>query len=76
MAWDLQRALVDRLVETWQEPDHGIWEIRGPRRRFTHSRVMVWAAFDRAVRAVEDQGIEGPVDRWRAGPRRGVRGAA
>jgi GH15 family glucan-1,4-alpha-glucosidase len=64
-AWDLQRALVDRLVDTWQEPDHGIWEIRGPRRRFTHSQVMVWAAFDRAVRAVEEEGLEGPVERWR-----------
>jgi GH15 family glucan-1,4-alpha-glucosidase len=63
--WDLQRSLVDRLVDTWREPDHGIWEIRGPRRQFTHSRAMVWAAFDRAVRAVEDQGMEGPVDRWR-----------
>jgi GH15 family glucan-1,4-alpha-glucosidase len=63
--WDLQRSLVDRLVDTWQEPDHGIWEIRGPQRRFTHSRVMVWAAFDRAVRAVESDGLEGPVERWR-----------
>ncbi|MBF4767006.1 glycoside hydrolase family 15 protein [Nocardioides agariphilus] len=65
-AWDLQRSLVNRLVDTWEEPDHGIWEIRGPQRRFTHSRVMVWAAFDRAVRAVEEDGLEGPVDRWRA----------
>jgi len=65
-AWQLQRLLVDRLVETWPEPDHGLWEIRGPRRRFTHSRVMVWAAFDRAVRAVEAHGLDGPVDRWRA----------
>ncbi len=63
--WDLQRSLVDRLVDTWSEPDHGLWEIRGPKRHFTHSRVMVWAAFDRAVRAVEDHGMEGPVDRWR-----------
>ncbi len=62
--WDLQRSLVNRLVETWREPDHGIWEIRGPKRPFTHSRAMVWAAFDRAVRAVEEQGMEGPVDRW------------
>ena len=63
--WDLQRSLVNRLVDTWREPDHGIWEIRGPKRPFTHSRAMVWAAFDRAVRAVEEQGMEGPVDRWR-----------
>ncbi len=64
-AWALQRSLVDNLAKTWQEPDHGLWEIRGPQRHFTHSRVMVWAAFDRAVRAVEDEGKEGPVDRWR-----------
>ncbi len=65
-AWSLQRKLVDRLAETWQEPDHGLWEIRGPVRHFTHSRAMVWAAFDRAVAAVEKHGLEGPVDRWRA----------
>jgi len=63
--WDLQRSLVNHLVETWQQPDNGIWEIRGPQRRFTHSRAMVWAAFDRAVRAVEHEGMEGPADRWR-----------
>ena len=65
-AWSLQRKLVDRLAETWREPDHGLWEIRGPVQHFTHSRAMVWAAFDRAVSAVEDHGLEGPVDRWRA----------
>ncbi len=65
-SWALQRALVDELAETWEEPDHGLWEIRGPQQRFTHSRVMVWAAFDRAVRAVEKHGLPGSVDRWRA----------
>jgi len=64
-AWSLQRQLVNRLGKTWQEPDHGLWEIRGPAQHFTHSRAMVWAAFDRAVRAVEDHGLPGPVDRWR-----------
>ncbi|QBR91446.1 glycoside hydrolase family 15 protein [Nocardioides euryhalodurans] len=63
--WSLQRALVEELAEHWQEPDHGLWEIRGPQRHFTHSRVMVWVAFDRAVRAVEVHGHEGPVERWR-----------
>ena len=63
--WAVQRALVEDLADHWDEPDHGLWEIRGPRRRFTHSRVMVWAAFDRAVRAVEEGGHEGPVERWR-----------
>ena len=65
-SWALQRALVDELATHWDEPDNGIWEIRGPLRHFTHSRVMVWVAFDRAVRAVEEHGLPGDVDRWRA----------
>lgn len=65
-SWALQRALVDELAGHWDEPDNGLWEIRGPQRHFTHSRVMVWAAFDRAIRAVEEHGLEGPVERWRA----------
>jgi GH15 family glucan-1,4-alpha-glucosidase len=65
-AWALQRVLVDHLAETWEQPDNGLWEIRGPLQHFTHSRVMVWAAFDRAVRAVEGHGLEGAVERWRA----------
>jgi GH15 family glucan-1,4-alpha-glucosidase len=65
-AWSLQRKLVDHLADSWQEPDNGLWEIRGPRRHFTHSRVMVWVAFDRAVAAVERHGLEGPLQRWRA----------
>ena len=64
-SWSLQSALVDELAEHWDDPDNGIWEIRGPQRHFTHSRVMVWVAFDRAVRAVEEHGLEGPVERWR-----------
>ena len=64
-AWSMQRALVGELAEHWDQPDNGLWEIRGPLRHFTHSRVMVWAAFDRAVRTVEEQGLEGPVERWR-----------
>jgi GH15 family glucan-1,4-alpha-glucosidase len=64
-AWAMQRALVDNLAEHWEEPDNGLWEIRGPWRHFTHSRVMVWAAFDRAVRGVEEWGLDGPVERWR-----------
>jgi GH15 family glucan-1,4-alpha-glucosidase len=65
-AWRLQTVLVDDLAKNWQQPDNGIWEIRGPRRHFTHSRVMVWAAFDRGVRAAEDFGLEAPLERWRA----------
>jgi GH15 family glucan-1,4-alpha-glucosidase len=64
-SWALQRSLLNDLVRTWHLPDHGIWEIRGPQRHYTHSRAMVWAAFDRAVRAVEEDGKKGPVDRWR-----------
>ncbi|MGH9076141.1 MAG: glycoside hydrolase family 15 protein [Acidimicrobiales bacterium] len=63
--WALQRAIMDFVEGHWSEPDDGIWEVRGPRRHFTHSRVMAWVAFDRAVRAVERDGLEGPVERWR-----------
>ena len=64
-AWALQRKLIDGLDEWWREPDHGLWEIRGPQQRFTHSRAMVWAAFDRAVHAVVEHDLPGPVDHWR-----------
>ncbi|GAA2119047.1 glycoside hydrolase family 15 protein [Nocardioides bigeumensis] len=65
LSWSLQRMLVEDLADHWDDPDHGLWEIRGQPRHFTHSRVMVWAAFDRAVEAIEDQGLEGPLERWR-----------
>ncbi len=65
-SWELQAMLVDQLAADWDQPDHGLWEIRGPRQRFTHSRVMVWAALDRAVRAVEEHGLPGDVARWRS----------
>jgi GH15 family glucan-1,4-alpha-glucosidase len=64
-SWALQRALIGHLERCWDQPDNGIWEIRGELRHFTHSRVMVWAALDRAVKSVEKQGLDGPVDRWR-----------
>ena len=64
-AWALQEALLDHLETAWREPDEGIWEVRGPRRHFTHSKIMAWVAFDRAVKAVERSGASGPVDRWR-----------
>ncbi|KWT91637.1 MULTISPECIES: glycoside hydrolase family 15 protein [unclassified Variovorax] len=63
--WRIQRALLDFLDTHWREPDEGIWEIRGPRRHFTHSKVMAWVAFDRAVKAVEHFGLDGPIDAWR-----------
>lgn len=64
-SWALQRALLGYVEQHWKEPDNGIWEMRGPRRSFTHSRAMIWAAFDRGVAAVEEFGLEGPVERWR-----------
>jgi GH15 family glucan-1,4-alpha-glucosidase len=64
-AWTLQRRLMEYLESAWREPDNGIWEARGPRRHFTHSKVMAWVAADRAVRAVESFGVEGPADRWK-----------
>ncbi|HUQ23264.1 MAG TPA: glycoside hydrolase family 15 protein, partial [Gaiellaceae bacterium] len=65
-SWALQRVLLADLEQRWREPDEGIWEVRGPRRHFTHSKVMAWVAFDRGVKAVEDFGREGAADRWRA----------
>jgi GH15 family glucan-1,4-alpha-glucosidase len=65
-AWRVQRALMRFLEEGWKEPDEGIWEVRGPRRHFTHSKVMAWVAFDRSIAAVETFSLEGPAERWRA----------
>ena len=65
-AWALERHLVDFVVGHWREPDEGIWEVRGPRRHFTHSKVLAWVALDRAVRAIEKHGFDGPLDEWRA----------
>lgn len=63
--WELQRLLIEHLETIWQQPDEGIWEIRGPRRQFTHSKVMVWVALDRAVRTIEESGEKGPLEHWR-----------
>ena len=63
-AWGLTRALLDALESRWQQPDEGIWEVRGPRQHFTHSRVMAWVAFDRAIKTARQFGLEGPLDRW------------
>lgn len=64
LSWSLQRALMQFVEQNWKRADNGIWEIRGPKRHFTHSRVMLWAAFDCAIKAVRDYGMEGPVERW------------
>ncbi|HUY68256.1 MAG TPA: glycoside hydrolase family 15 protein [Alphaproteobacteria bacterium] len=63
--WTLQRELLQHLETIWHKPDEGIWEVRGGRRQFTYSKMMVWVAFDRSIRAVEQFGLEGPVERWR-----------
>ncbi|MEO6828097.1 MAG: glycoside hydrolase family 15 protein [Microbacteriaceae bacterium] len=63
-SWSLQRSLMTYLEKNWQTPDQGIWEIRGEAHAFTHSRVMVWSAFDRAVKGATEFGLPGPVQRW------------
>ena len=62
----MQQVMLKTLLDNWREPDHGIWEVRGPARHFTHSRLMSWVAFDRAVNSVEHFGLDGPVAAWRA----------
>ncbi|MER5810098.1 glycoside hydrolase family 15 protein [Streptomyces sp. NPDC002033] len=65
-AWKIQLALLDFLEQNWRRPDEGLWEVRGPRRHFVHSKVMAWVAADRAVRALEaDPEMPGDVERWR-----------
>jgi GH15 family glucan-1,4-alpha-glucosidase len=64
-AWRVERALTEYLESAWGEPDNGIWEMRGPRRHFTHSKVMAWVTVDRMIKAVERFGLQGPVERWR-----------
>lgn len=65
-SWEVQLQVIEFVVKKWTEPDEGIWEIRGPRRHFTHSKVMAWVAMDRAVKAVEEFQLPGEVERWRA----------
>jgi GH15 family glucan-1,4-alpha-glucosidase len=63
--WALQVALVEHLQSIWEQPDEGIWEVRGPPRPFTHSKVMAWVALDRSIRSAEEFGLRGPVRAWR-----------
>ncbi len=65
-AWSLQRVLLRFLERRWRDPDNGIWEIRGELQHFVHSKVMAWVAFDRAVRSIEEYGLKGDLERWRA----------
>jgi GH15 family glucan-1,4-alpha-glucosidase len=64
--WSLQRSLIEHVATVWCDPDEGIWEVRGPRQHFTYSRVMAWVAVDRAIKGVQDFGLEGPLDEWLA----------
>jgi GH15 family glucan-1,4-alpha-glucosidase len=64
-SWALQVALLEHVEQVMDRDDHGIWEIRGPLHRFTHSRAMMWAAFDCGIRAVEEHELEGPSEHWR-----------
>jgi GH15 family glucan-1,4-alpha-glucosidase len=64
--WDLQQLLLENLEGKWSRPDHGLWEVRGEPQHFTHSRLMSWVAFDRAVKCIEQWDFEGPADHWRA----------
>jgi len=65
-SWNLERTLLEFLESKWEQPDEGIWEVRGPRRHFTHSKLMAWVAFDRGVQALESFGRTGPLERWKA----------
>ena len=64
--WALEKALVEFVERVWDEPDEGLWEVRGPRQHFTHSKVMAWVALDRAIKSAERFELEAPLDRWRA----------
>ncbi|MEU5272200.1 glycoside hydrolase family 15 protein [Streptomyces hygroscopicus] len=61
----LQLKLIGYLEDHWDEPDEGIWEVRGPRRHFVHSKVMAWVAVDRTVKLIESGDVDGPLERWR-----------
>ncbi|WP_404311942.1 glycoside hydrolase family 15 protein [Agrococcus terreus] len=64
-SWHMQRALLTELERHWREPDQGLWEMRGEPQRFTHSLAMMWAAFDRGIRAIEEDGCDGDAERWK-----------
>jgi GH15 family glucan-1,4-alpha-glucosidase len=63
-SWGLECALIEHLETIWDQPDDGIWEVRGGRKHFTHSKVMAWVAFDRAIRSSEEFGLEAPLEHW------------
>lgn len=65
-SWRLQQVLIEFLESNWAKPDNGLWEVRGSRRHFTHSKIMAWVGMDRAVKAITRFHLEGPLARWRA----------
>jgi len=65
LAWAFQRAHTEWIAENWRSPDQGLWEMRSKPRHFTHSKVLAWVALDRAVKAIEEQGLDGPLEHWR-----------
>jgi GH15 family glucan-1,4-alpha-glucosidase len=64
-SWALQSAMLKYLETAWTQADEGLWEVRGPRQHFTHSKVMAWVAFDRAVKNIEMFKLRGPLEHWR-----------
>lgn len=64
-AWELQCEFLKYLETNWTKPDHGIWEVRGEPHQFTHSKIMIWVAFDRGVKAIENFNLEGPLEKWK-----------
>jgi GH15 family glucan-1,4-alpha-glucosidase len=64
-SWAVQRELTDHVARLWTAPDEGIWEVRGPRQHFTHSKVMAWVAMDRAIKAAEKHELPGSLEHWR-----------
>jgi GH15 family glucan-1,4-alpha-glucosidase len=65
-SWAVFRNLIEHLQTIWDQPDEGIWEVRGPRKHFTHSKIMAWVAFDRALKIAGRAGLEAPTDEWTA----------
>jgi len=63
-AWALQVALMNHLESVWDQPDNGLWEVRGDRQHFTHSKIMAWAAAGRMARSVRLRGLPGPAPKW------------
>lgn len=63
--WSVERALIGHLQKIWDDPDDGLWEMRGGRQQFTHSKIMAWVAVDRAIRSAEEFDLEAPLDDWR-----------